>query len=370
MRFILSKIYLFYISILTIFINLFIYSKDLIFFLFNKHNQILSEEFGIKESLAKYKRIAIVNIYPNQYSLNFITNLLHGFFKNKFYIIVVSNKILSSEQKNTLLINCHILIQRPNIGRDIGAYRLGLKYVQNKNLLKNIDHLVFANDSLFYNSKTFNIINDLMSKARDFSALFENHELQRHFQSFFLVFSKKILCSIDFIKFFNNYVPFSSRTHCIENFEKKLSKIFLNNKKYEIFVLFNSKYFFERLNKILNVSKKKLSFINILENTLIFNKIIKTKKLFHYLPIKLADVMEKTNSTHSLSMILNYLFNCPIKRDLSLRGSVSPSFISFYCSGFSVREKELIYLDLTAKGLISSFPRGTWRRQLLDCGII
>jgi hypothetical protein len=173
------------------------------------------------------RSFAVVALFPTAdpvYEVS-IKNLITGLQNNGLKVVLVLNRN-ANERLNQYFndSNC-IVINRTNKGRDFGAYKAGVLWLNNVIGLGEIDRLVLANDTLLWLNDGTGIIAKTLNA--DWSSLFLNLELHTHAQSFFLSFSNRVIQEKKFIKFWNQFVPLNYRRHAILFGEIKLSEILL-----------------------------------------------------------------------------------------------------------------------------------------------
>lgn len=130
--------------------------------------------------------------------------------KNVEYIAVIVNGHL--HEKEFFREQADILIERENIGYDAGAYKSALEREEIKNVLCQVDSLIFCNSSFYGPFIPFQKIFEIMDKRKvDFWGI-ANKESEKgtgvvsQIQSYFLCFNKPILENGELFYFFSNYV--------------------------------------------------------------------------------------------------------------------------------------------------------------------
>lgn len=126
-------------------------------------------------------------------------------------ILFVSNNIdLSDNEINKVKEYCNEIFTRDNEGLDFAAWSYVLRK-KGKDYFKNFDELILANDSCFGPLHPFEDMFEKMSnKSCDFWGITEHAQidskfgiLDRHIQSYFIVFRKNVISSSFFYDFFN-----------------------------------------------------------------------------------------------------------------------------------------------------------------------
>jgi hypothetical protein len=169
--------------------------------------------------------VAIVVLYPRGPLLASVTRLIDTLVDEGYLVIAVVNKSRQSttwlktlEEKNITLIS------RPNIGRDFGAYKMGYLFADREGLLTNAQHLIFANDSMYYGPRSQPFVAGLLKEEEPWTAMFVNHHFYTHAQSFFIRFSRELFTQKEFHQFWRSYFPSEGREHAIHQGERKLTE--------------------------------------------------------------------------------------------------------------------------------------------------
>lgn len=169
--------------------------------------------------------VAIVALYPRGPLLQSVTRLASALIDENYFVIAVVNKSSQSSEWHTALAHLNItLISRPNIGRDFGAYKIGYRYAEQQGLLARAQHLIFANDSMYYGPRSQPFIADFLKDKHPWSAMFVHHQPYTHGQSFFLRFRSDLFSIARFKRFWRDYYPSETKKHAIHQGEIKLSR--------------------------------------------------------------------------------------------------------------------------------------------------
>jgi hypothetical protein len=172
--------------------------------------------------------VAIVALYPRGPLLASVNRLISTLVKEHYLVIAVVNKSPHASAWIAALSELNIIVlSRPNIGRDFGAYKSGYLFAEREGLLANAQHLIFANDSVYYGPRSQEFLANVLRVEHPWAAMFVNHHIYTHAQSFFVRFSSELFTLPDFKKFWHNYYVSDSREHAIHQGERKLSKILL-----------------------------------------------------------------------------------------------------------------------------------------------
>jgi hypothetical protein len=168
--------------------------------------------------------VAILALYPRAGIQNSVIRLIDSLIDSNYSVVAVINESYLSEDWLVSLSNKPIeILRRPNIGRDFGAYKIGFMHAEKSGYLGKTNHLLFANDSVFYGPESKNFVKSFLKNEFQWHAMFVNYEFHIHAQSFFQVFSKDIFLAESFSKFWHSYYPSELRHHAINNGEVSLT---------------------------------------------------------------------------------------------------------------------------------------------------
>lgn len=167
-----------------------------------------------------------------------ISTLLDALNRRGVTTLLVINGKISPSVKESLKGKVWQIIERPNIGRDYGAYQAGILHLMKHQIVAK--RLLVANDSMFFDS---NRIDSLLQKAMesqsDFTAGTENHDPVYHVGSFFFSVSEKVQNSNSWRKYWTKYYPSSSRLHAIRWGELEMSIELIQRGKFQPEILFS-----------------------------------------------------------------------------------------------------------------------------------
>lgn len=317
-------------------------------------------------------KIAIVAIYPSDESIVFTKNLLNSFIANGFYILVLSTRTMPAPQREAILAGCHHLIERPNIGQDLGSYKHGLDWLEkNGNKLTTADMVILANDSMFYPAGFKDVVKSMVNCQEVWQCLFENFHGHHHAQSFFLLFRKEIFHHLQ--SFWKQYVPHRSRVHAIHKGEIAMSRI-LKKRDYFPHTYYNAVAVTTALQEQVALENKdNMPITSLLIES--FGGLPKNQpspyRLRLYANRALTEVgitMNHFNPTHTVGLVVAKAMGAPIKRDCAYRGFFDPVSILSHVKGFTKDELAAMEKDLRKKGTGSSVTG--WRRLLYSRGRI
>lgn len=331
----------------------------------------------IDSSLKKQtKRIAIFVAYHSRdylplSNLNYIQSLLDS----GFGIFYVHNGPLNKELIDSLSSVCEKVICRPNIGSDCGAWKDAYLYFRGKGFFKNIDWILFCNDSNLFlggvNAQKFvSRFNQLLLGGRhELIALNKNYEANQHFQSFFLCVGRKVFESEEFNRFWNKYRPLDHRFYSINKCEIQLSKNVLSH--YDSKIIYDSVQLYQSICDEGKVSSDK--FLPLIpKNAMHLAIAMEGEKMKDFDVQKILAVLACHNPSHSLALLfVEYLKSPFLKKDLVVAGSYSLTQVqSVIKRNLDASSTELLQeiLDLyLARGLNTSYlrrPRFSYRKGI------
>jgi hypothetical protein len=168
---------------------------------------------------------AVLALFPeenNIYSIS-IRILIKELQANGIHIIAMLNRDANASLNQMLLeMNCTI-IKRRNVGRDFGAYKEGVLWLNREVGLDKIKRLLLINDTLLWMNNETRIVAETLKD--DWSTLYLNLDIHTHAQSFYLSFSNEVISNKNFVNFWKEYVPTKFRRHAILYGEIKLSEV-------------------------------------------------------------------------------------------------------------------------------------------------
>ena len=281
---------------------------------------------------------------------------------------------MSAAQQAAILPYCHYLIERFSVGRDFGAYKRGLIWLKEKGKLPNADILVLANDSMFYPSSVSETVSEMLSLSEDWVTLFENFQFQHHAQSFFLLLRGNVFQSSCWRRFWDRYRPYSSRLHCIEKGEKKLSSTLLKGGFFP-HAIYNSVRVTTTLRSLIEADNTRSDRIAELllrlhgDSRAPLQRYNKRNRLIEDAILNLGSTMHHLNPTHAAGIIINVSLTAPLKRDLCYRGTYDLTQVVSSVRGFTDKELQAMISDLRRRGFPASMVWGP-RKALYAFGRI
>jgi hypothetical protein len=171
-------------------------------------------------------RIAIIALWPRPAILKSVLRLIDFFIKENVHVICVINKsqfsddwLVEIEKRNVSI------LERPNVGRDFGAYRTGFLFAKNNINFQKVTNLIFANDSVFFLHESEPALRKVIDSDKDVTSLYLNYQFHLHAQSFFVNYNSRAFHSKSFVDFWKSYYPSQERKHAINNGEVRLSQL-------------------------------------------------------------------------------------------------------------------------------------------------
>jgi len=311
----------------------------------------------------KCERIAILVIYPKIELRQSIDRLISSLKDQNFLVLMVVNSNKDHESWiNGFLYSNIVLLHRKNIGKDFGAYREAIQYLQKGNHLVDCKKLLIANDSVYYHPNSTNFLKNCLSSSEFWVSMFNSEEIKLHAQSFFELFDETIFKSKPFLNFWESYGNPEQRRKLIKNGELGLSQVLINEG-----FLPRSIVEIESL-----CSLSEFSNITDAERLALFahtppmkNASLKYEEQAAWL--RVVRTFEERNLTHYLGLMCTRLLGTPLKLDLLRFGLVTEAALrdSLFQNGVSNLELESILLGAFSRSQIASenWIHKLWRSQ-------
>lgn len=182
--------------------------------------------------LSLTERVAVFVLYQPRGLLRSTHCTLEHLDANGWSIVVVTNAPLSGSDLANLRSRSSVIIERPNVGYDFGAYREGIRYLTRNG--HRLDRLTLMNDSTWFPLRDDD---DTLARMEASTAdvvgqVFKTESTERrghdHLESHLLMFGPEALQNPAFGDFWANYVMSDSRVTTIRNGEKGLSQELAN----------------------------------------------------------------------------------------------------------------------------------------------
>lgn len=121
--------------------------------------------------------VAIYLVYAPEELLGSHHNMLAQFATHGITPVVVSNLPLSEKDRSSLLEQCALVIERPNVGYDFGGYRDAVLEIAHK--MSKLDRLYFLNDSVWMIDAPNSWFDDVRAVEQDFVGATSNYGVKR-----------------------------------------------------------------------------------------------------------------------------------------------------------------------------------------------
>lgn len=141
-------------------------------------------------------------------------------------MVFVSNSPITDADRNELSALCSHIKVNDNVGYDFYMWKLGMEAVD----LSGYDEVVLMNSSVF--GPLFKMEDAFQRMDRldcDFWGITECFQMQPHIQSYFLVFSKQVISSLAFRKFWESILPYTNKLQVIQSYEVGLTQWLLES---------------------------------------------------------------------------------------------------------------------------------------------
>ncbi len=319
--------------------------------MFAQHRKILA----LKTLNTDKNNVAIIAIYSQKNYFTNVIRLIKQLLENKISVICVINESKNSKELQRILSEYKVeVIARRNIGRDIGAYQHGIKYLNSTNIMDKIENLYLFNDSVIYPPQFKAVLNRWNKSNSMWSCLFLNFEFNLHAQSFGLRFNSEVLKSKTFNNFWKNYYPRSDRRHSINKGEIKLTKNLIKSGFVPIPYLDSNRQKLRGIIKHMSLTERALvtgegERLTLKENEKKFSE--------EMLLEKTAQILISRNPTHYLGLFLTRTIGLPLKLDLVRTGLISLEIFNKTLLDVGIKEAELVQLNelVIPKGTPSSY---------------
>ena len=234
------------------------------------------------------KNIVIFLIFPEKGLKTSHLSTLNYFVNKKYSPLVISNCVLSAEDKKKIKRNSWFLIERKNYGYDFGGYRDGVLFLKDK--LFKINNMILLNDSAWFPiSKNSDFLNFIETANLDFIGATSHYGFERlrlpknreglrskikfntkkrrfHYASYVLAFSKNILSDQNFFRFWKNLRLSGTKNIVVRRGEVGLTQWVINKRIFSHGSYIDS----GKLEKIFN-SLSKQELLKITQETIVEN---------------------------------------------------------------------------------------------------
>jgi len=259
-----------------------------------------------------------------------------------FSIVYINNATTSRESCQLLSELAWKAFDRPNIGQDIGTYKDGILWLTANGHLESCSCLAIVNDSMqFIPGVNASHMADRVRVflQSDSPALFSHvsQQVLPHYQSFFQLLKPEVFLSKPFLSFWQKYIPYSYRYHCIYKGEIEISqKVY--NKLQGVTVLYTSedlhRHLLHEFDENEGVVAEELIYLMPSPYRTIIKEISNPalsqllaarenrRMLMRSELICVSDLIENSNPTHVAAFLYPSFLYCPLlKRDICFAGS-------------------------------------------------
>lgn len=174
-------------------------------------------------------RVAILVLFQPKGLLASTLFTLDHLVEQGWSVLVVSNAPLRATDNDALAKQASVILQRPNVGYDFGAYREGIRYLENAG--HKPDRLILMNDSTWFPLRE----NDTtLARMEALNAAMAGHIFKEedpakrardHVESHLLMFGPDALSHPAFTAFWKNYKMSNSHAGTVERGEKGLTQM-------------------------------------------------------------------------------------------------------------------------------------------------
>lgn len=143
-------------------------------------------------------------------------------------VVFVSTSQLSDSELQKIHNICQKIYLKDNAGYDFGMWKLALKELGSS--LPLYDEIILINSSVYGPIYPLTELFNYMEKVDcDFWGITESYEIDRHLQSYFLVFRNKVTQSCTFKSFWDGVLEYDNKNQTIRSYEIGLSQWLLQH---------------------------------------------------------------------------------------------------------------------------------------------
>ena len=189
---------------------------------FNSHLKYEMKTDWIENRRGKY---AVFAIYPGTTTVQSCLRILKSLTENHFTVLVVVNKNRFAREWIQILQNENcVILERPNLGRDFGAYQSGIRFLREKVNFLNVSKLVLINDTAYVSPKCQTEFLSKFFAQNEYSCLFKHYQGVVHASSNLIQIEPVHIDLESFLYFWKKYYPYNSRLKVVFRGEHELSK--------------------------------------------------------------------------------------------------------------------------------------------------
>jgi hypothetical protein len=284
----------------------------------------LSDRYVLFGNLQTGIDFAIVAVYPGTTSYASVLRSLNIFRDLDYQVLVVVNLNEKTPEWVERFVNQGFnVIQRPNIGADFGAYKLGIKVLAKSGILDSIQTLILMNDSIYVTPASASVIQSIAQQGAKSNCIFVHNQGTSHAASMLLKFNQEVIRNKTFREFWKKYYPYSNKKKTIIKGEHELTKT-IGLQAFHPYVSTN----------LLKVDQDVRSFLNQDWLQALAWSIRSEKQAYYYLKscLEMGEasraveyIFTNLQISNSCGLYLSREHNLPIKMDLTSLALVSES---------------------------------------------
>jgi hypothetical protein len=313
-------------------------------------------------------KIAVFAVYPGTTTIASNLRILKALLETHHDVLVVFNKnALMNQWIDEFKQYPCMIISRPNIGRDFGAYQAGIRYISKSLKEEFMQKLVLVNDTCYVSPKIYKkFLLDFFNQD-EFNCIFKHHQSVVHAASSLIVLDKVKISSLEFKNFWKRYYPANTRIKVIFKGEHELTRIL------------GPSYFKPATDGLKNLGSG-LQVDEIIQMRLWiqrslpdFNAIdqYRTNRLEpQYLNLKVNFCRENLQVSNTLGLYLTRKFHFPLKLDLPYQQLTTSSSILDRLSAGGCENDELNQISSILREKGNIFMGTPYERILKRFGII
>lgn len=327
----------------------------------------LTEGISVKPS----NKVAVFVIYAPKAVPDFTMTFIAALNRHSYNLIIVSNAELAAATKADLLRHCCLLVERVNIGRDVGGYKDGISIALQR--FQNIERLIIANDSIYYLEGGLDRLIVGLDGPQDFIGISEVFEHHYHVASFLLSFGQGVLDGPAFRKFWTDYLPIQTRMWAIIEGEGELTKCLLDA-GYRPHILYRAEHLLPKLEALSATGRREAlallpSKLRETVSSLADQASVDGNDVAEAFAGAVVDEVLKRNQMHAAGFAFMKFLNMPVfKRDIVYRELFPLQEVKQIVAAFGEPMRDEIMADLARRAPPSRLS--VVRRLLYRHGLI
>lgn len=171
------------------------------------------------------KKFLLFVLYARNAIPPFTRTLLEAAARSDINLVISTNATMSPALRTELLGFCQLLVERADLGRDFGGYKDGISIIERR--FGRPERLILLNDSLYYFDRDLDGFLEKLSGPDDLICMTEVFEYHYHLGSFALSFGPAVLGSARFRRYWQRYLPISTRRWAIHKGEVGLTRMLI-----------------------------------------------------------------------------------------------------------------------------------------------